>query len=541
MLNLPLDKRTAGVICAHAATLYGDRPFVEMAGHSVSFRAADRRSNRVANAFAALGVGKDIRVAILLSNRLEYLDLWFGLAKIGAIELPINTGFRSKQIRHVLTREEVPVIVVELALVDELLPVLPDLSGCRAIIFVDGSPQDSRKLSAPCFRYEDLLAEASEEAPRSGDVSGADIAAIMNTSGTTGPPKGVLLPHGQQYWLARNMALAMQLTDADAYYNFFPLFHNTAQAMITLPVMLTGGRMVLRKKFSLSSFWEDVRSRGITAFYFIGEMLRLLVLETTPEDARGSYLRVGWGIGGSAEDCAEFEKRFGVQLGTCYGSTEANVPVFRLLGVKQGGVGRVLPEFEIRIADSFDRQLPPGQIGEILVRSKEPYTLMAGYDGNPAATIEAMRNQWVHTGDTGYVDEKEDYFFSGRVRDVIRVRGENASAFEIEEAVATHPQVREVAAIAVPGVLGGDEIKVVLVVRDSSHFDYSGLIAHCERLLPKYAVPRYIELVEELPKTETNKMKKYMLRETPFTERTWDRLVDAHSGNLGQNSENRAR
>ena len=294
MFDLPLEERAAGKILSRGAELYGDRPFVEFQGEVVSYSAASRRANRVANALLPLGVGKGTRVGLLLSNRLEYLDLWFGLARIGAIQLPINTAYRGPQIRHALSRAALPVVVVERALAGELLAVLPSVSGCRHLVIIDDPPGTKGDATVPVHRYEDLLAAASDAAPPSVDVGGADISAIMNTSGTTGPSKGVLLPHGQQYWLARSMAMAMALTEADTYYNFFPLFHNTAQAMITLPVMLTGGRMLLRDRFSLSAFWDDIRTHGITAFYFIGEILRLILAGTSQQDARGHRLRIGW-------------------------------------------------------------------------------------------------------------------------------------------------------------------------------------------------------------------------------------------------------
>ncbi len=522
MFDLPLEERTAAKVLARGAELYGERPFVEFQGEVVSYRSANRRANRVANALAGLGVGKGTRVGILLSNRPEYLDLWFGLASIGAIQVPINTAYHAPQIRHVLSRGELPVIVVERALADELVSALAD-SGCRHLVILDGPPDAGASTAIPEHRYQDLLAAADDAAPPAVDVGGADISAIMNTSGTTGPSKGVLLPHGQQYWLARSMAMAMKLTGDDVFYNFFPMFHNTAQAMITLPVMLTGGRMLLRDRFSLSSFWNDIRTHGVTAFYFIGEILRLIVTGTSERDANGHRLRIGWGIGGAPRDYDEFEARFGVRLGTCYGSTEGNVPLFRALDARGASVGRPLPEFDVRIADAFDRLLPAGQIGEILVRSREPFTLMAGYDGNPVATTEVMRNQWFHSGDAGFTDAAGDFFFVGRIRDVIRVRGENVSALEVEEAVAAFPGVLEVAAIPVPAEIGGDDIKVAVVAADAAAFDCAELIQHCVRLLPKFSVPRYVELVAALPKTATNKVMKHVLRAAAVTPATWDR------------------
>jgi crotonobetaine/carnitine-CoA ligase len=186
-------------------------------------------------------------------------------------------------------------------------------------------------------------------------------------------------------------------------------------------------------------------------------------------------------------------------------------------------VGRALEGYELRIGDGDDVLLPPGQTGEILVRATEPCTLMQGYDGDPQATIAAWRNLWFHTGDAGYLDAHGNLYFVGRVRDAIRVRGENVSAFEVEEAIGQVAGVLEVAAIAVPSELGGDDVKIVVVPAPGASLDARALISEAQMRLPKYAVPRYVEFVEALPKTETNKVRKNILRESPFTPGTWDR------------------
>lgn len=523
----PMAERTTGHVLRRVAEAHGARPFLDWRGQVFTYEEANRRANRVANAFRALGVAKGTRVAILCANRVEYLDLWFGLSKLGAISLPLNTAYKAPQILHSLTRADVPVVVVQADLAGEFEAVADRLGACRHIVWLDGPVKGPA--GAAIHAYGDLVGAASEAEPQGVSVTGADIGAIMNTSGTTGPPKGVLLPQAQQFWLGKSMAAALELGPDDVYYNFFPLFHNTAQAMITLPVLLSGCRMVLTEKFSLSAFWQDIRKHRITAFYYIGEILHLLVKDGKGGEAEGSALRVGWGIGGSPADVTAFEQRYGVRLGTGYGSTEANVPVFRPLGSDpaSASAGRVLPEFEVRIADPLGRPLPPGEVGEVLVRSHEPFVLMAGYDGDPEASEEALRDGWVHTGDAGRFDAEGNFYFVSRLKDTIRVRGENVSAFEIEECVCELPGVLEAAAIAVPAEIGGDEVKVVIVPTPGAQLDPAAIVAHCERSLPKFSVPRYVEFRDALPRTETNKIRKNVLREDGFNPQTWDRASKA--------------
>ncbi len=523
--RLPLAEQVAAKILGRQAAKIGDRVFIAFGDRAVTYGEANARANRVANAFRALGATKAMRAGILLRNRLEYLDLWFGLSKIGVIQVPINTEYKSPQMLHVLRRAPVSFVVVEESLAGELLAVIDKVPEVQALIGVGPTAALGARCRQKVLSYAECIAAASAEAPRESETAGCDIGAVMNTSGTTGPSKGVQLSHAQQYILGRNIAVDLGLTERDVYYNFFPLFHNTAQAMITLPVLLTGAKMVLTERFSATRFWPDVREQGCTAFYYIGEILRILLKSTAAEDSKGTTLRAGWGIGASPRDFLEFQKRYGVELRSGYGSTEANVPVYLPHGrPNPASVGRVVPGFEIRIANERDEPLPAGQMGEILVRSSEPCAIMLGYDGDPQGTIAAWRDLWFHTGDAGYLDAEGNLYFMGRVRDVIRVRGENVSAFEVEEAIAEVNGVLEVAAIAVPCEIGGDDIKIVVVASPDTKLGAETLIAHAQARLPRFAIPRYVEFVAALPKTETNKVRKNVLRAMPLTPATWDRL-----------------
>jgi crotonobetaine/carnitine-CoA ligase len=524
--RLPLTDRVAAKLLGRQASVAPERPFVRFGSHVMTYAGADRRANRAGNALRALGIASGQRVAILMRNRLEYFDLWFGLSRIGAIQVPINTEYKSPQITHVFKRAPVAAVVVEAALLPELLISLHELEFPPRVLVLDGDAPDD---SLPFVAYASALAAASDAPlPDAESVSGADPGAVMNTSGTTGPSKGVLLSHAQQYILGRMIAADMELTADDVHYNFFPLFHNTAQAMITIPVLLVGAQMVLTQRFSASQFWPDVREHGCTAFYYIGEIANILLKSTTAADASGSRLRVGWGIGASARDFVEFGKRFGVAMRTGYGSTEANVPCYLPHGSsKIESCGRAVPGFEIRVASASGEVLPPGETGEILVRGSEPCALMLGYDGDPAATVAAWQHLWFHTGDAGMLDQDGDLYFKGRVKDSIRVRGENISAFEVEQAIGEVEGVAEVAAIAVPCELGGDDLKIVVVAREGARVTHDDLIAHAQARLPRYSVPRYVEFVQALPKTPTNKVQKHILRATPFTPSTWDRTGTA--------------
>ena len=525
---IALRDQVATKILRAQAQRIGTREFVRHAARTFTYAQMDAAADRVADAFRALGVCKQTRVGILLANRIEYLDLWFGLSRVGAIQVPFNTAYRSAQILHVLRRAPMPIMVVEEALAAELVRVLDEVPELETLVVLGDRREVTRYAGGrQVLDYEALVSAHPSAGPVEIDVSGADTGAVMNTSGTTGPSKGVRLSHAQQYILGRNVAVDLELTADDVYYNFFPLFHNTAQAMITLPVLLTGARMLLTERFSARQFWPDVRDHACTVFYYIGEILRVLLKSTSAADAEGSRLRAGWGIGAAPHDFVEFQRRHRVALGSGYGSTEANVGVYLPHdNPDPASVGRALEGYEVRIGDADDVPLPPGEIGEILVRAAEPCTIMQGYDGDPQATIAAWRDLWFHTGDAGYLDAHGNLYFVGRVRDAIRVRGEYVSAFEVEEVIGQVQGVLEVAAIAVPCELGGDDVKVVVVPAPGARLNPATLVAEAQARLPRYAVPRYVEIVGALPKTETNKVRKNVLRETPFTPGTWDRTSE---------------
>ncbi|NLY64955.1 MAG: AMP-binding protein [Alcaligenaceae bacterium] len=522
---LPLQERVMAKILAKQAQAAPDRPFVYFNGQWITYGQADKRANRTANALAAAGVKKGDRVAISLHNRLEYLDLWFGLSRLGAIQVPISTDYRAPQITHTFKRSVIDVVVAQASLLPEIELAFNELGKRTPVLLLDQSPPQNNPDGI--LDYAKLVELAADTPPADCEsVSGADIGAVMNTSGTTGPSKGVLLTHAQQYILGRMLAADMRLGPDDVYYNFFPMFHNTAQAMLTVPVMLVGARMVLTERFSASRFWPEVQEHRCTVFYYIGEIIKILLKSTTRQDSEGATLRVGWGIGASANDFIEFQERFGVELRSGYGSTEANVPCYLPHGSpKTGAAGRVAPGFEIRIADAQGYAVPAGTEGEILVRASEPCALMAGYDGNPVATTEAWKDLWFHTGDAGKLDEDGDLYVTGRIKDAIRVRGENVSAFEVEHAIGENPGVLEVAAIAVPCELGGDDLKIVVVPQKGASLAPEALVENVRTRLPKYAIPRYVEFVDALPKTPTNKVMKHVLRAQAFSDKTWDRLA----------------
>ncbi len=344
------------------------------------------------------------------------------------------------------------------------------------------------------------------------EVSFADRAALLFTSGTTGRSKACVLSH--RYFLTQATILLrdFELRHDDVLYCPFPLFHADATALTTVPALLLGATAAIGRRFSASRFWDEVREHGATVFDFMGATLAILhKAEPRPDDA-DNPARLAWGVP-VPEWVEAFEARFGLRVVELYGSVEASIPVTQDLSRPRvpGSCGRVTEGFDVRIHDEADEPVAPGVPGELVVRPWRASTILDGYFGMPEATAEAFRNLWFHSGDTARIDADGNVFFVGRRKDAIRRRGENISAFEVEEGILLHPDVLECAAVGVPSELTEEDVKVVVVPRPGSALTPEAVLAHAERTLARFQVPRFIEFADTLPKTPTGKIAKHLL------------------------------
>ncbi len=354
-------------------------------------------------------------------------------------------------------------------------------------------------------------------------VRPGDVAAMLYTSGTTGRSKACMLPH--RYFLSQ-AAIAIRdlgLVRDDVLYCPFPLFHVDATALTVVPSLLTGAAAAVARRFSASGFWNEIEKVGATVFDFMGATLSILDKAEPRDDDANNPVRLAWGV--PVPDWVEqFEQRFDLQVVELYGSTEANIPIVQRFDSPRikGSCGTVRPEFEIRIVDDNDDPLGPGEVGELLVRPRHAHTMFSGYYGSPDATVEVIANLWFHTGDLAKTDDRGNVYFIGRRKEVIRRRGENISAIDLEEAILAHPVVAECAVVAVPSELTEDDIKAVVKLREGMTLTPEELLLFCETNLARFQVPRYLEFVTTMPKTPTGKIEKFRFVDPPFNARTWD-------------------
>lgn len=482
-----------------------DDTFVTFDGTVVSYAGMVERADRAAGALASLGVGPGDRVATLLPNSLELLDLWMGCAIGGAVLVPVNTGLKGGGLRYILEHSEARVVVTDAPLLGELERSVPRNVGPQ-VRLSRGQPDEDGRTAAQ------VLADG-EPVTHAADPDG--LATILYTSGTTGLPKGVM--NGHRPYVTAGVEFTRQflrLGIDDVLYTTLPLFHVNAQMLSVMGSIVSGRPLVLAPRFSASRFFADVSAHGATIFNYIGAMLTML--HKQPERPHDAANPARLAIGGAApkELWRAFEQRFGLEILEIYGLTET---ACFCLGsppnnIKPGKLGKAVTWADVQVQDEAGRVLPDGQPGEIVVRPKRPAVMFRGYLKNEDATAAAMRDGWFRTGDRGRRDDDGYFVFLDRMKDIIRRRGENISSYEVERVVNLHDAVAESAAIGVPSELGEEEVMIAVVCRPGAEIEPAAIRTHCAEHLAAFMLPRYVALLDALPKTATQRVQKFELR-----------------------------
>ena len=520
----PKQNWLVGKVLEERAYEFPDHPIVYWANEIYTYSRLNIDANRFAKGLLEINVHKGDRVAVMMSGSPTYIGVWFGLAKIGAVEVPINTAYKGDLLAHIINSAGVTIAVIESAFVNifhEILHLCPKL---RRIIVHKPDEKALNLKTIDGNNFDDMQNIICGEGENiESDVTPDSMACIMFTSGTTGPSKGVIINNAFELSFAVIFNEIVSLKPSDITYNFLPFFH-IAGKFIFLGTMFVNGRMLLRPRFSVENFWKDIRQFGVTVTVGVGGICQMLYAQPPDEQDSDNPLRMIYSVPNPHDVLDQFKRRFKLELTEGYGSTEANIVVYTRPSedTPLGAAGRAAPYYDIRIVDGNDRDVPVGESGEIIVRPKFPNTLMEGYYGLPEKTIETFKNLWFHSGDRGMMDERGYLFFLDRMKDAIRRRGENISSFEVERITAKHPAVSEVAAIAVPANVGEDEVKIVVVRQSNLSLDELSLFQHCAKEMPYFMVPRFIEFVEDLPRTPTQKVRKIELRLLGVTNSTWD-------------------
>lgn len=435
--------------------------------------------------------------------------------------MPVNYDYRGLLLKHIVEHSDARAMVVSPDRIERLADENVGFANLERLVVVgDGAVGDN--LPVPVSVFADL--EIGGDDLPGVALRHDDIAAIMYSSGTTGPSKGILVSHNYFWWHGRTGAEGRGVNENERLYTCLPLFHANAQLVTTCPVLLGGGTLILDGRFHASTFWERLRTFGATQLNYIGGMIPMLLKQPATDADRAHSVRIASGGGAPRGAWTAFDERFGVTISEGYGQTENCYALSSPLDAPRvGSMGLPTDSYDIDLVDENDEPVGPDVIGEMVFRPRYPHIMMEGYYKNPEASWAQSTNMWFHTGDlmTRYTDGY--YYFVDRKKDAIRRRGENISAFEVEMVVNAHPAVLESAAIAVPSELGEDEVMICLIPRPDMTLDPADLLAHCVKLMPYFSVPRYIDIRDELPKTPTHRVEKYKLRANGITPTTWDR------------------
>ncbi|MFL2644552.1 MAG: AMP-binding protein [Dehalococcoidia bacterium] len=487
--------------------------FLEINEQQISYSSFGISSKKSAEHFLEIGISKGDRVCLFLDNCPEFLFAWFGLARIGAIGVPINTSYKEHEFTFIVNNCAAKAVIYSESFGSVIDQSRHKTLSVQHFLSVHGN-KDSKKLSD---RFDPESREL-QNTQFCSEVTPNTISTLVYTSGTTGDPKGVQITHKMYVAAGQGFAYWTESTNEDRFFTCLPFFHANAQYYSTMGAIASGATLIVEQRFSASKFWEQVRDSKATVVNFIGMMMSILAKnEPTTRDTDNS-VRLFYGSPAfSPEFLSDFQKRFDTDIIVGFGMTETCYGTIEVIGEKRransSGKPRIHPDrrFEnlIRILDEQGKPVPNGTPGEISLYNP---AIMPGYWNNPEQSKISLHDGWLHTGDLGWVDEDDFLYFVDRKKDIIRRRGENISSKEVEDVIKQHLTVLECAIIAVPAEFAEDEVKAYLIPKPGSNIDPKEIILWCASQLAYFKVPRYIEIRSELPQTPSLRIRKDILR-----------------------------
>lgn len=484
-------------------------------GERWSYAETLRRVRRYAAGLHALGVGHGDLVLSWQGNGPMAVTTFLALNYLGAVYVPINTSYRGQLLEHAVGKSGARLMIGDGRLLERLAAI--DTGALEAVVAIGDERPAVRGLK---LRDQEVLTAADESAlPTDGDIAPWDTQMVIYTSGTTGPSKGVLTSYIHSYTAATSFR---NVGPGDRNLLQLPMFH-VGGPLAVLWALVHAGSAVVVDTFSVSAFWDTVRRHQITTVGLLGAMTQFLLKAPSSPGDRDHPLR-SVVIAPFDENAIEFGRRFGVPTYTEFNMTELSVPLFAGPNPDVPGTcGKPRAGVELRLVDANDVEVPAESSGELVVRADQPWTMSHGYLNDAEATARAWRNGWFHTGDLFRRDADDNYFFVDRLKDALRRRGENISSFEVESAILRHPAIREAAVVPVPGAGSEDDVLAVVAPAPGCAVEPAEVIEFLRDKLAYFMIPRYVRVLDELPRTPTQKVEKHRLREAGVTPETWDR------------------
>jgi len=519
----PPRERTLPAMLQERSERFGDAPLVTASGRTLSFREARELASGFASALAEAGISRGDRVALICGNSLDFVTVMLGVAWLGAVLVPINTGSRGPQLEHILRNSGAKLLILEAQYLPSLEHAGIAATPLEAIWLIDESP-----LAEVAGHKLRPMPQPQRQAPPA-ELGPGDTLAVLYTSGTTGPSKGVICPHAQYYWWGVITGGLLGVAAGDPLVTPLPLFHSNAMNTF-YQALLFGAHVVYLPRFSVSGFYTSLAEHEAKVTFLLGAMVPMLLSRQPSSEESAHPARIALAPGVPERFRAEFTSRTGIALLDGYGSTETNFVIGAHPSRQRAGMmGPVIDGFEARVVDDDDNEVADGEAGELVVRAAEPYAFGRGYFGMPEKTVEAWRNLWFHTGDRVLREADGQFRFLDRLKDAIRRRGENISSFEVEQVLISHPEVAAAAVYPVRSELAEDEVMAAILKKPGSQLTELELMQFCEPRLPRFALPRFVEFMSELPQTENGKVQKFKLRERGVPQGTWDRETSGWS------------
>jgi crotonobetaine/carnitine-CoA ligase len=525
MHDYPQSERVLHKIIEDKARQYPDHVVFQFRDDPITLSELNDGINQAANGYLALGIQPGDKVAIMLPNCPEFLYSWFGLNRIGAVEVPINVALKGDGLTYQIVQSDCVALLADVEYLDRLEGIAADLKTVRNIVFTDKADSGT---AFPGWSGVEMLSyhELSDRPATTPDVTThySDLATILYTSGTTGVSKGVMLSHHYWYDIWAESVKYSRYTEDDILYSGLPFFHGNAQGITIGPAILADAKAVFVERFSASQLWDDCRRWNCTEANYIGGIIPILLKQDPREDDGDNPLRLMVGAAAPADEWHAFQERFNTKLLEVYGMTECYCCLASPFDApRAGSCGQAITGWDVRIVDDDDNEVAPGSLGEFIARSQRMFVGSTGYYNNPEATLELFKNNWIHTGDLGRMDEDGYFYFVDRKKQALRRRGENISSFEVESVISSHPSVLESAVVGVPSDVGEEEVKAVVVLKDNHSATEEELVRWCEPRMAYFAIPRYIAIRAEMPKTPSERVEKFKLKNEGITDDCWDR------------------
>ncbi|MFQ5935103.1 MAG: class I adenylate-forming enzyme family protein [Acidiferrobacterales bacterium] len=509
-----VGNRTLRDLLDYRARTTPERAFVifdDLKGNmtQLSYAEFDAQVNRAANLLHTLGIGHGNKLNLHLPNCLEFLFLWFGAAKIGAVIMPTNVASPAAELEYLVDHSESRLIFTTHEHLNVITEVRSRCPRIEAVLVCDGA------IEAGYDDFRQLMEKQNTTAPEV-EVKPVDDAAILYTSGTTARPKGVMVTHANYIYAGETVAKAIRLSPDDRHYVVMPLFHGNAQYYSTMSALVTGASLALMARFSASRYFDRCIAHECTVASLFAAPIRMLLAQERKPEHRDNRLRVVIFAQNVTEaQLAQWRERFGAPLLQLWGMTETmGPPLMNPVEFERRNMSMGLPVmgYEVALVDDTDKAVAPGEIGQVVVRGEPGWTLMKGYFKNPEATAETLREGWLWSGDNARQDEDGYFHFVDRAKDMIKRSGENVAASEVETVVLQHPKVFDCAVIGAPDEMRDERIKAFVVVREGERVDAAEIISWCRERLATFRVPELVEFRRELPRTSVGKIQKHVLR-----------------------------